>query len=290
MILCPPGNIGRDKMKIHMTVDMEGIAGIAHEDQADRKGLDYQRMRELQTAEVQAAVEGAKEGGAEEIVICDAHDTGLNLLVEKLDEDVVVIEGGAYDLGMMAGISKGFDASFQIGYHSMRDTHAGTIGHTYTYSCSQLRLNGTKVGESGLGAAIAGDFGVPVVFASGDLHMVREAKALIKGVVGVPTKEGVGLYSCKTLTPKKACDEIRKGAKQAMGRVGKVRPYILKKPINMEVSFTRTIMAQYCSHIPLVRKVDDKTVAFKAKDMAEAHRVFEIMQMVARSAGSEGEL
>ena len=277
-------------MKVHMTVDMEGMAGLAHESQADRKGVDYERMRELLTGEVQAAVEGAKAGGAKEVVICDAHDTGLNLIVEKLDDDVVVIEGGAYDLGMMAGISKDFDAAFQIGYHSMRDTHAGTIGHTYTYSCSALKLNGTRVGESGLSAAIAGDFGVPVVLVSGDLHAVREAEKLIKGVVGVPTKEGVGVYSCSTLTPQKARTEIRKGAKEAMKRVGKVKPYVVKKPVTMEVSFIRTIMAQYCSHIPQVKRLDDKTVSYRAKDMADAHRVFEVMQMVARAAGQEGEL
>jgi len=277
-------------MRVHITVDMEGIAGIAHESQADRKGLDYQRMRELMTAEVQAAMEGARDGGAKEFVICDAHDTGLNLIVEKLDSDAVVIEGAPFDLGMLAGMSKGFDASFQVGYHSMRDTHMGTIGHTYTYSCTALKLNGVKVGESGLGAAIAGDFGVPVVFVSGDLHMVREAKALIKGVVGVPTKEGVGLYGCRTLTPERAREDIRKGAKRAMGMVRKVRPYVVKRPVAMEVSFTRAIMAQYCSHIPLVKRVDDKTVVYKAKDMSEAHRVFEVMQMVARAAGDEGEL
>ena len=277
-------------MKVHITVDMEGIAGLAHEDQADRKGQDYQRMRELLTAEVQAAVEGAKEGGAKEIVICDAHDTGLNLIVEKLDDEVVVIEGGAYNLGMMAGISRDFDAAFQIGYHSMRDTHAGTIGHTYSYSCSALKLNGTKIGEPGLSAAIAGDFGVPVVLVSGDLHAVKEAKRLIKGVVGVPTKEGVGVYSCRTLTPQKAREEIGTGAREAMRRVGKVKPYVVKKPVTMEVSFVRTIMAQYCSHIPLVKRLGDKTVSYRAKDMVEAQRVFEVMQMVARAAGQEGEL
>ncbi|HIH02036.1 TPA: M55 family metallopeptidase, partial [Thermoplasmata archaeon] len=119
---------------------------------------------------------------------------------------------------------------------------------------------------------------------------VRETKKLVKGVVGVPTKEGVGIYSCGTLTPQKARAEIRKGAKEAMRRVGKVKPYVVKKPVTMEVSFIRTIMAQYCSHIPKVKRLDDKTVSFRARDMAEAHRVFEVMQMVARSAGQEGEL
>jgi D-amino peptidase len=279
-----------DTMKVHMTVDMEGIAGLAHENQADIKGLDFQRMRELLTGEVQAAVEGAKEGGADDIVICDAHDTGRNLFVEKLDEDVVVIQGGPYELGMMAGISKGFDAAFQIGYHSMRDTHAGTIGHTYSYSCSELRLNGTKVGEPGLSAAIAGHFGVPVALVSGDIHAVREAKSLLKDVVGVPTKEGVGVYACKTLTPERARKMIRKGAKKALARVDQLRPYTVKKPVSMEVTFTRVIMAQYCSNMPQVRRTDDRTVTYRAKDMLEAQRVFEVMQMVAHSAGDEGEL
>ncbi len=271
-------------------MDMEGMAGIAHEDQADMKGLDFPRMRELLTNEVQAAVEGAKLGGAKEIVICDAHDTGRNLILENLDEDVVVFQGSAYDMGMMAGISGDFDASFQIGYHSMRDTHAGTIAHTYTYTFAELHLNGIKVGESGLSAAIAGHFGVPVALVSGDLHAVREAQALIDKVVGVPTKEGVGVYGAKTLTPKRACDEIRKGAQEAMDIVGEIRPFSLKSPVEMEVLFTRTIMAQSASLIPLIERSGNKSVTYQAKDVLDAFAVFEVMRMVSDSAGREGEL
>ncbi|MDH3365988.1 MAG: M55 family metallopeptidase [Thermoplasmata archaeon] len=277
-------------MRVHFTVDMEGMAGMAHEDQADMKGLDFPRMRELLTNEVQAAVEGAKEGGAKEIVICDAHDTGRNLILEKLDEDVIVIEGTAYNLGMMAGISEDFDAAFQIGYHSMRDTHAGTIGHTYSYNFAELQLNGIKVGESGLSAAIAGHFGVPVVLVSGDLHAVKEAQKLIENVVGVPTKEGLGVYGVKSLTPKRACDEIRKGAKEAMGKVGSVRPFELAKPVKMEVAFIRTVMAQYAAQLPLVERTGNKSVAYEAKDMVDAFSVFEVMAMVADSSGREGYL
>jgi D-amino peptidase len=277
-------------MKVHFTVDMEGMAGMAHEDQADIKGLDFPRMRELLTNEVQAAVEGAKEGGAKEIVICDAHDTGRNLILENLDEDVVVIQGSAYDLGMMAGISEGFDASFQIGYHAMRDTHAGAIAHTYTYTFAELHLNGVKVGESGLSAAIAGHFGVPVALVSGDVHVVKEAQALIENVVGVPTKEGVGVYGVRTLTPKRACDEIRKGAKEAMARVGKISPFKLDSPVKMEAVFTRTIMAQCAAQIPLVERTGNKSVAYQAKDMVDAFTVFEVMRMVSNSAGRDGEL
>lgn len=275
-------------MKVHFTVDMEGIAGLAHEDQADSNCADFARMRQLMTKEVQAAIDGAKAGGAKEIVICDAHDTGRNLIVEELDDDVVIIEGSPYDLGMMAGISEEFDASFQIGYHSMRDTNAGTIGHTYTYSVSELRLNGVKLGESGLSAAIAGHFGVPVVMVSGDLHAVRQAQSLIPGLVGVPTKEGVGLYGIRTLTPKRACDQIRKGAEEALGKIDKVTPYAVTKPVNMELEFTRAIMAQRCGQMPLVERTGTKAVRYEAKDMVEAFNVFEVMTMVCQSAGKEG--
>jgi len=279
-----------DKMKVHITSDMEGIATICHDIQADTKGDDFPRMREIMTGEVQAAIEGAKEGGATEIVVCDGHDTGRNLLIEKLDRNVEVIEGSSYDLAMMAGISRDFDASFQIGYHSMRHTHAGVLGHTFTYSVAELRLNGTAVGESGLSAAIAGHFGVPVVLVSGDAHAVRQAKSLIKNLVGVPTKEGVGLYGVRTLTPSKACELIRKGAKDALGKVMDIEPFTLKKPVMMEVEFERPLMAQYVSRIPLVKRKDIKSVSFKAADMIEAFHVFELMNQVASYAKSEGPL
>jgi len=277
-------------MKIHITADMEGIATICHDIQADTKGADFPRMREIMTGEVQAAIEGAREAGATEILVCDAHDTGRNLLIEKLDRDVEVIEGSAYELGMMAGISRDFDAAFQIGYHSMRHTHAGVLGHTYTYTIAELRLNGTVIGESGLSAAIAGHFGVPVVLVSGDAHAVRQAKSLIKNIVGVPTKEGVGLYGVRTLTPGRACDLIRAGAKEAIKKAGEIEPFVVKKPVMMEVEFEKPLMAQYASRIPLVKRKDAKSVSFKGADMLEVFRTFEVMNQVAAYARDEGPL
>jgi len=279
-----------ENMKVHITADMEGVAGLAHDSQAETKGLDFQRMREIMTGEVQAAIEGAKDGGADNVVVCDAHDTGRNLLLDRLDEDVEVIQGTAYGLGMMAGIGADFDASFQIGYHSMRHTHAGVIGHTYTYTVTKAKLNGVLVGESGLSAAIAGHFGVPLVLVSGDAHAVRQAQQLVKGVVGVPTKEGVGLWGVRTLTPKKAQDLIRKGAKEAMSRVTTVKPYRVRKPVRLEVEFESPLMAQYAADIPLTRRRDIRTVDFRAKDMLEANRIFILMTNLAWYARSEGQL
>lgn len=277
-------------MKIYITADMEGVAVLCHDVQVDQKGLDYPRARELMTEEVQAAIDGARSGGADEILVCDAHDTGRNILVEHLDPDVEVIQGNPYDLGMMSGISRDFDACFQIGYHSMRNTHAGVLGHTYTYDVAELRLNGVVVGESGLSAALAGHFGVPVVLVSGDAHAVRQAKALIKNVVGVPTKEGVGLYGVRTLTPARARELIRKGAKEALESIEEILPYTLKKPILVEVEWTRPLMAEYTAHIPLVRRKDIKSVSYKASDMIDAFHVFNVMMKVAVMAKEEGPL
>jgi D-amino peptidase len=277
-------------MKVHITADMEGIAVICHDEQADYKQSDYPRMREIMTGEVQAAIEGARDAGAEEILVCDAHDTGRNLLVERLDPDVEVIEGSAYDLGMMSGISRDFDASMQVGYHSMRHTHAGVLGHTYTYDIAELRLNGVVMGESGLSAAIAGHFGVPLVFVSGDAHAIRQARSLVKNIVGVPTKEGVGLYGVRSLTPEKAQRLIRKGAKEALVKAGEIEPFVVKKPVMVEVELERPLMAQYCSRIPSVKRKDAKTVSYRASDVVDAFNVFDVIDKVASYAKSEGPL
>lgn len=277
-------------MKVHITADIEGIAVICHDEQGDQKGMDYDRMRRIMTGEVEAAILGAREGGADEVLVCDAHDTGRNLLIEELPEDVEVIEGSAYDMGMMSGISSDFDASFQIGYHSMRHTHAGVLGHTYTYSIAELRMNGIVMGEGGLSAAIAGHFGVPVALVSGDALAIAQVRKLVKGFVEVPTKQGVGLYGVRTLTPRKACQMIRQGAKEAVQVAVKVKPFVLKRPIRMQVEFERPLMAQYAADIPTVKRKDIKTVTCKAKDIIEAFRTFETMNRVASYAKGEGPL
>lgn len=269
---------------------MEGIATISHDEQADYKSQEYPRMREIMTGEVEAAIQGAKDGGADEIVVCDAHDTGRNLLVEQLDDDIEIVQGNSYDLGMMHGISRDCDASLQIGYHSMRHTHAGTLGHTYTYNIARLSFNGVVIGESGLSAAIAGHFGVPVVFVSGDSHAVKQIQKLVKNIVGVPTKTGTGLYGVRSLTPKRACQLIRKGVKEAMDTRDSIKPYVVRKPVLMKVELERPLMAEYASKIPSVKRVDIKTVSFRAKDVLQAFEVFDVMEKVASYAKSEGPL
>ncbi len=277
-------------MRVHISVDMEGIAGICHEAQADTGGMDFQRMREFMTSEVQAAVEGAKAGGATDILVCDAHDTSRNLIVEDLDPNVVVIQGAPYDLGMMAGISDEFDASMLVGYHAKRDSPSGVIGHTYSYDIAELKLNGVVIGETGLSAAIAGHFGVPVVMVAGEQLAVDEIKSLVPKAVGVATKKGVGLYAARSVSPERSRQMIRSGAEEAVRGCKGVAPYVVKNPIHMDVTFTRVVMAQFVSKVPGVTRTGQKTVSFDAGNVIEAFDVFEVMNMVADSAGSGGVL
>jgi len=277
-------------MKVHISVDMEGIAGVTHESQTEQGNHDYPRARELQTNEVLAAIEGARKGGASEFVICDAHDTGRNLLIERFDDDVEIIQGGSYEFGMMAGISSDFDAAFQVGYHAMRNTHMGVIGHTYTYTVLELRINGTVVGESGLNAALAGHFGVPLTMVVGDKHAVDQAQKMVKGLIGVPVKTGVGIYGARSFAPKKACTMIRAGAETAIRTAKAIRPFAPKTPIRIEVRFASPVMAQYCVGVPTVQRLDDTTVAYKSKDMPAAFSLFEVLLMAAKAARGEGEL
>lgn len=279
-----------ERMKVHITADMEGIATMSHDEQADYKSQEYPRMREIMTGEVEAAIQGARDAGADEVIVCDAHDTGRNLLVERLDDEIEIVQGSAYDLGMMNGITDDCDASLQVGYHSMRHTHAGTLGHTYTYDVAQLKFNGIVIGESGLSAAIAGHFGVPVVFVSGDSHAIRQAKSLVSGIVGVPTKTGVGLYGVHSLTPAKACRNIRKGAKEAIEKRESIKPFVVKRPVMMEVRLERPLMAEYASKIPQVKRVNIDTVSFKGKDVIDAFNVFSVIILVSSSARREGPL
>ncbi len=277
-------------MKVHISVDMEGIAGIAHESQAEQGNHDYPRMRELMTNEVMAAVDGARRGGATGFVICDAHDTGRNLLVERFDEDVEIVQGSPYEYGMMGGISEDFGAAFQVGYHAMRNTHMGVIGHTYTYTVLALRINDTLVGETGLNGALAGHFGVPLTMVAGDKHAVDQAGRLVKGLVGVPVKTGMGIYGARSLAPKKACAVIRAGATKAVKAARTIRPYSPDVPVHIEVDFVSPVMAQYCSGVPSVKVRDGSTVAYDAKNMPAAFRLFEVLLTLAGSARKEGEL
>ncbi len=149
-------------LKIFISADIEGVAGVVNAAQTSSSGEEYQKAREWMTDEVLAAIEGARAAGAVEFLVADAHGSMLNLLPDKFGSDTKLIRGWARPLGMMQGIDGSFDAVFFIGYHAQAGTQDATIAHTITGSIYNFRINGVTVPEAGINGLIAGNFGVPV--------------------------------------------------------------------------------------------------------------------------------
>src|SRR5512143_1801552 len=183
-------------MRVYLSIDMEGIAGVVHEDQTNpvdpRCASEYARFRRLMTLEANAAIEGALAGGATRVLVNDSHWTMRNLLAEELHPGAELLSGGPKTWSMMEGIDRGWDLAALVGYHARAGTARAILDHTYTDRILDVRLNGVSVGEIGINAALAGAFGVPVVLVSGDAATAAEARALLgDSVRTVVVKEAV---------------------------------------------------------------------------------------------------
>jgi D-amino peptidase len=271
-------------MRVYISVDMEGIAGVTHEDQTDpiesRHAGEYNRFRRLMTNEANAAIAGALEAGAESLLVNDSHWLMRNLLAEELNPAAELLSGGPKRLSMVEGIDGGFDAAMFIGYHARAGTRNATIDHTYTSRVYEARLNGEPVGELALNAAMAGVHGVPVALVSGDQALAAEARTLLgDGIETVVVKEAVGRFAARSLAPSVACERIRAGAKAALRRkhsLLKIAP-----PIRLEVDFALTQMADMAELVPGSSRTGGRTVAYSGDDYREVFRAWRAMYNLA---------
>ena len=208
-------------MRVYISVDMEGVAGVVHEDQTDpidpRHAGDYNRFRRLMTGEANAAIEGAVAAGAGTVLVNDSHWLMRNLLAEDLHPAAELLSGGPKLRSMVEGVEAGFDAALFIGYHARAGAQHAIIDHTYTSRVYEARLNGQPVGELAINAAMAGTYGVPVAMVSGDQALAAEARALLgEAVETVVVKHAVGRFSARSVSPAESCRRIREGATAAL--------------------------------------------------------------------------
>jgi D-amino peptidase len=271
-------------MRVYISVDMEGIAGVAHEDQTDpidpRHAGEYNRFRRLMTNEANAAIAGALEAGADAVLVNDSHWLMRNLLAEELNPSAELLSGGPKRLSMVEGIDGGFDAAMFIGYHARAGTRNATIDHTYTSRVYEARLNGQAVGELAINAAMAGVFGVPVALVSGDQSLASEARSLLGDEVEtVVVKQAVGRFATRSLAPTVACQRIREGAARALRR--RHEPYVLKPPIQLEVDFALTQMADMAELVPGSIRTSGRTLGYTADDYREVFRAWRAMYNLA---------
>ncbi|MDH4067275.1 MAG: M55 family metallopeptidase [Acidobacteriota bacterium] len=278
VLAAAPARTQTQKLKVHISVDMEGVAGVVTGDQIGPSGFEYGRFREFMTREALAAVAAARESGATEIVVADSHGNGENLLIEQFPPDVRIVRSWPRKLSMMAGIDETFDAAIFIGYHASTTSPTGVRAHTNSSATlTRVALNGVDMTEGAWNAAIAGHFGVPVVMMSGDDAAVAEVRQVIGPIEGVETKKSLGFHSALTLTPQAAVDLIGPRVKAGLARRAELKPYRPAGPITVDVGFKHYLPAEVLAYLPMFERTGSHGIRFRAKDMVEATSVMEFI-------------
>ncbi|MBQ1107672.1 MULTISPECIES: M55 family metallopeptidase [Streptomyces] len=270
-------------MKLLISVDMEGISGIVHSSETNPERYDYQRGRELMTAEANAVVAGVLDADpTAEVLVADAHGTFRNLLPEQLDRRARLVRGKPRALNMLAGLDEETDAALFVGYHVRAGEGPGVLAHTMNGEILDVRVAGRSLGEIGLNAAMAGHLGVPVVLLSGDDAACAEMNDLVPVAVTVAVKEALGMAAAVTLHPEEARDRLRRAAADAVSRRAEIPPLALTGPLDVEVDLASPHTIDLATLVPGVSRAGGaRTVAFTSPDYATAYRLILLLAQLA---------
>jgi len=274
-------------MKILISADMEGVAGITAVEQTDPVGQpEYARSCELMTAEVRAACEGATAGGATDILVNDSHWNMRNIIHEQLPPDVRLIRGSLKPLSMNQGLDASCKAAAFVGYHAPVGTADAILDHTYTgETLYDVRVNGERCSEARVNAAVAGCFGVPVIFISGDQSACADARSFLPWVEAIEVKRAIGRYAASSLSPEQARKAISAGMQRAVAGVagGRAKPFSFASPVTLELVFTSTAKTDMASLLPGAERVDGRTLRYGDPDFLTVFRAFRAMMTLGAS-------
>lgn len=269
-------------MKIFVSSDMEGTAGVVDWDQCVGDGPEAVAGRRLLLNEVNAALEGALAGGATEIVLNDSHANMRNLPPGELAGGASYISGSHKPLYMMQGLDDSFDAVLFISYHGSVGAPAG-LSHTYNpRAVVEARLDGTVTGEAGINALVAAHYGVPVVLVTGDRVACEETEALIPGVHSVIVKEHVSRLAAHSLHPDKACALIKQTAQRAVAEAASAAPPPLGSA-TLEISVRTTDIAEAASWVRGAERIGPRELRFTGPDPLAVYRSFCAAILLTRS-------
>jgi len=265
-------------MKLLIAVDMEGVTGVVSWDQVDSKTSEYQRFRRLMTEDVNAAVEGALEAGAGEILVTDGHANSGNLLIEELHPQARLSTGTPSPFSMVQNAQDGIDAALFVGYHARVGTLHAILDHTWSnVRVADVWLNGRPVGETGLNAAVCGAFGAPVLMITGDQAVAAEAREWIPGIETAIVKTACGRYAAQCLTPAETRPLIRGAALNAVQRFLRGEgpaPLAVETPVTIRIQFVSSHMGDMAGLMPGALRVSGRVIEFTAPDMPGAYLQF----------------
>ncbi|HXB74893.1 MAG TPA: M55 family metallopeptidase [Candidatus Acidoferrales bacterium] len=269
VLMCGPAALAQ-KRTVFVITDAEGVGGVCRQDQADPKD---QEMRQLLTGEANAAVEGFLAGGAEEIVVWDGHDGSQTLSTLTIHPKAKLLMGA---LGPSMLMDRHFSAVAYVGQHSKANVRGGIMAHSYSsLGIQNMLLNGKPVGEIDVIAAMAGHFGTPVIMLSGDQAAASELHEIVPDAELAVVKEGIGRYTCISLSAPAARDAIREAARRSMSKIGAIKPYTVSDPVTLQVEYTTRNSLPIDSQMRLGAEVlDDRTIRFRGKNILEAWTLY----------------
>jgi D-amino peptidase len=261
-------------LKVFISVDMEGLAGVVAGADVSPNGPDYPHFRAIMAGETNAAIEGAFRAGATDVLVRDSHGDKRNLLPADVDPRARLLRGSsAGPKNMMEGIDSTFDAVVFIGYHAKAGTPGAILEHTSTGNVVDFSINGVSLPEGGYNALSAGLYGVPVVFIAGDRAVVDQVRALLGPIGAVAVKQEIGGDASLGLSPKRAQEEIGRGVEQAIRDRARARPYKLAAPYTMVLK----VKQERALH-PGAQKVRDGEFTFTSPDLLAVLGAFNAMK------------
>lgn len=262
-------------MKVYISVDIDGIGSLA--EMCMMSGYPPLRwVQELATREVNAAVEGALEGGATTVVVNENHSS-RHLIPELLHPAAELLVGRPKPMQTLDDLDETFDAVFLVGIHARAGTPGAVMDHTWAFRVHNMRVNNATIGEVGLNALLAGHYGVPITLVTGDNHVAKEAKELLGDVETVVVKTGRDRYAARCPHPTKVREMVCEGAFRSLREIGRFHPFELGKPIRMEIDFTEATFAHWASFVPTAERIGPRTVGITLDNFEDAMRAFQVL-------------
>jgi D-amino peptidase len=261
-------------MKVLVSVDIEGVAGVVDSDETHPGRPEYEWARRLMAAEANAAVGGILSARPDALVtVADGHGTYRNLLPELIDRRARLVRGKPRPLAMMEGVDQGVDAALFIGYHGRAGSAPSVLAHTFGDGIADVRVNGVSVGEIGLNAVLAGHFGVPVLLVTGDESVRSEVAELLPDTAAVVVKRPIGFAAADSLSPEEAQRLIAEAAAEAVARSDAVAPFLVEAPVEVEIDLASPATVDRVATVPGLTLEQPQTCAYRADDALEAFRV-----------------
>lgn len=259
-------------MKLFISADIEGIAGVATIQQLTTNA-EYQRFRKIMTAEVNAAVRGAYNGGAKEVVVADGHGNMSNIIIEELDPRARLVSGNNRVMCQLEGLDNTFDGIIFVGHHGRESASDAVISHTLAGICvKEIKINNQIVGETEMNAMVAGSLGIPALFISGDDQYVAEVKETLPDIEAVVVKFARDRLAAELIHPEVVHEEIEQKVASSLTKINQIKPLKLEGPITFEIEFKGPQQAKMTTTLPTVEMINPTRIQFTCDDMVTAYK------------------